>query len=695
VNKVSILQRSVLDLKGVGQQLATRLAQLQIKTFQDVLFHLPHRYVDRTRIYPLATVRIDDLVVIEGVIEKTSIVPKPKRSLIVKIRDSTAAAELKFFHFNLGQQAQLIPGATIRCFGQVRRNRNGLQFIHPEYKIIDPAVILPVEEYLTPIYPTADGITQKFLRNLVQQVIGLMQPIQSSLEMLPQKIIQELEFSPLIDSLQQVHFPTPECYKHILNTGYHPAQRRLAFEELLAHHITLRQKRQRHMAEQAYPIHGNNILRAQLIANLPFVLTVAQQQAIATILQDLSKPCPMLRLVQGDVGSGKTLVAVVAALAVIEAGMQVAFMAPTEILAEQHYQNIQHWFAPLGIETACLTGKLTAKEKAEINLKINSGQVKLAVGTHALFQDTVEFNNLALVIIDEQHRFGVAQRLALHNKGRAQEQRAHQLILTATPIPRTLAMTFYADLDYSVIDELPPGRKPITTVMVSADRRAEILTRIANICAQGQQVYWVCTLIEESEVLDCTAAENAWQELQAQLPSLKIALIHGRMKPKEKEEIMIAFKAGTIHLLVATTVIEVGVDVPNASLMVIENPERLGLAQLHQLRGRVGRGANQSFCVFLYKKPLGEKASQRLQFLRDSQDGFAIAEFDLKLRGPGEVFGTRQSGLANLRIADLMRDKDLLPKVHTAAEVLLREYADVVPALLGRWLREQVQYAVV
>jgi len=692
---MSILQRSVTELKGVGQQVAIRLAKLYIKNFQDVLFHLPTKYVDRTRIHPLSTVKFDDMVVIEAEVEKTTVIPKPKRNLIVKVRDSSGRAELRFFNFNTAQQLQLQPGVKLRCFGQVRQSRNGLQFIHPEYRILEADVIIPVEEYLTPIYPGTDGISQKLLRNLVQQVIALLQPIQNALEILPEQLRLEMEFMPLIDSLQQVHFPTPECYKQILNTGFHPAQRRLAFEELLTQHVILRQKRKLLMREKAYKINPAGDLSAKLIAALPFELTKAQQRALVIVKQDLAQEYPMLRLIQGDVGSGKTLVAVVAALTAIEAGLQVAFMAPTEILAEQHYQTVKNWFVPLGLEVVCLTGKLSATEKAEISAKLASGAVKLAIGTHALFQETVEFNNLALVIIDEQHRFGVAQRLALHQKGQNQQLSAHQLILTATPIPRTLAMSFYADLDYSVIDELPPGRKPITTIMVSSDRRAEILERIADICSKGQQVYWVCTLIEESEVLDCTAAENALLELQQQLPGLKIALIHGKMKPDLKEAVMAAFKDAELNLLVATTVIEVGVDVPNASLMVIENPERLGLAQLHQLRGRVGRGANQSFCVLLYKKPLGQKASQRLQFIRDSQDGFAIAEYDLQLRGPGEVFGTRQSGLANLRIADLMRDKDLLPKVYAAADLLLSDHPAAIPKLLERWLRDQVQYAVV
>jgi ATP-dependent DNA helicase RecG len=692
---MSILQRSVLELRGVGEQVAIRLAKLQIKTLQDVLFHLPFKYVDRTRIHPIVTLRIDDLVVVEGVIEKTSVMFKPKRSLIVKIRDSSGSLDLRFFHFNTTQQQQLQPGMMIRCFGQVRFSKNGKQFIHPEYRVFTAGQIVPVEEYLTPIYHTTDGISQKLLQALVQQVIVLLKPIQQSLEILPDTILQQLQFAPLIDSLQQVHFPTPECYTKILNDGFHPAQRRLAFEELLTHHLSLRQKRMMQRTELAYSIQHKHKLAAQLRDSLPFQLTNAQNKTIDIILHDLSNTHPMLRLVQGDVGSGKTLVAVMAALAVIEAGMQVALMVPTEILAEQHYANIKQWFAALGITAVCLNGKLSASHKNDIKQQIISNNAKIVIGTHALFQDTVEFNCLGLVIIDEQHRFGVAQRLALHNKGVKQQYYPHQLILTATPIPRTLAMTFYADLDYAVIDELPPGRKPITTIMVSVERRAEVLTKIFNICNQGQQVYWVCTLIEESELIDCSPAETVWQELQQQLPGLKIALVHGKMKPDAKEQIMQEFKNGNINLLVATTVIEVGVDVPNASLMVIENPERLGLAQLHQLRGRVGRGNNQSYCILLYKKPLGQKAMQRLQFIRDSQDGFAIAEFDLKLRGPGEVFGTKQSGLANLRIADLMRDKDLLSKVSAAAEVILSNNPEVVPLLLKRWIREQVEYAIV
>lgn len=687
-NNLSILQRAVTDLKGVGEQTAAKLANLNIRVFQDVLFHLPYRYVDRTKISCLATVQIDDLVVIEAEIEKAAVIPKPKRNLVIKIKDQTGSAELKFFYFNISQQAQLKPGVKLRCFGQARSGRAGLQFIHPEYTVIQPGVVLPVEENLTPIYSITDGVSQNLLRNLVKQVLSFLTPIGSILELLPEKICQDFKFESLIECLQQLHFP-------ISLDKINQVRSRLAFEELLAHHLVLRKKREVARQDLAYKINNQNNLAEKLLLDLPFKLTNAQTKAINTINQDLAKPCPMLRLVQGDVGSGKTLVAVIAALKVIESGYQVAFMAPTEILAEQHFYNIKNWLEKFDISVGLLTGKLSNKEKLNIKQDILLNKFKLIIGTHALFQDDVSFNNLALVIIDEQHRFGVAQRLALQKKNRDTHISCHQLILTATPIPRTLAMTFYADLDYSIIDELPPGRKPINTVMISSERRAEILLRISNICAQNQQVYWVCTLIEESEVLDCTAAENLLQELKTQLPELNIALIHGKMPADLKQSIMSDFKHGLINLLVATTVIEVGVDVPNASLMVIENPERLGLAQLHQLRGRVGRGNNQSFCVLLYKKPLGIKAAQRLQFLRDSQDGFALAEFDLQLRGAGEIFGTRQSGLANLKIADLMRDKELLPKVAAAAELIISGYPQITTGLIQRWVGYKHEYIVV
>ncbi len=681
---MAILQRSVTDLKGVGSQLAAKLANLQIKTIQDVLFHLPTKYVDRTRIHSIATVRLNDTVVVEGSVTKVSVVPKPKRSLTVKITDGSGDITLKFFHFNMQQQAQFKQNVRVRCFGQIKAFRNGLQIIHPEYKVILDDAIVPVEEHLTPIYASCDGVSQNLLRNLVRQSLAIINPIAESLELLPVSVCRNLNFISWHETLQLLHAPPPDL--DVVNL-----QKRMAFEELLAQHLILKQKRQALAEQTAYALSADNTFLPVLLEKLPFALTAAQTRVINTISVDMQSSHPMVRLVQGDVGSGKTLVAVAAALQAIAGGKQVAFMAPTEILAEQHWRNISKLCQHLKISVSLLTGKMAAKEKQKTSHALGSGQDKFIIGTHALLQDNVVFKDLALVIIDEQHRFGVDQRLTLRNKG----MQPHQLILTATPIPRTLAMTFHADMDYAVIDELPPGRKPIETVLVNSDRRTEILQRIRNLVQSGQQVYWVCTIIEQSEVLDCTPAEQAWQDLCLALPDLKIGLLHGRMKSQEKDQVMQEFSNGNTNVLVATTVIEVGVDVPNASLMVIENPERLGLAQLHQLRGRVGRGNAQSYCVLLYKTPLSERSIERLKFLRDSNDGFAIAEFDLQMRGPGEFLGTKQSGVAQMRIADLVRDRELLPRVSAVGEVISQDYPELIPKLIRRWIRDQVQYAVV
>lgn len=681
---MAILQRSVTDLKGVGSQLAAKLANLQIKTIQDVLFHLPTKYVDRTRIHPIATVRLNETVVVEGLVTKVSVVPRPKRSLTVKITDGSGDITLKFFHFNMQQQAQFKQNVRVRCFGQIKAFRNGLQMIHPEYKVILDDAIVPVEEHLTPIYASCDGVSQNLLRNIVRQSLAIINPIAESLELLPASVCRNLNFLSWHETLQLLHAPPPDL--DVVNL-----QKRMAFEELLAQHLILKQKRQALAEQTAYALSADNTLLPVLLEKLPFALTAAQTRVINTISVDMQSSHPMVRLVQGDVGSGKTLVAVAAALHAIAGGKQVAFMAPTEILAEQHWRNISKLCQELQISVSLLTGKMAAKEKQRTSQALESGQDKFVIGTHALLQDNVAFKDLALVIIDEQHRFGVDQRLTLRNKG----MQPHQLILTATPIPRTLAMTFHADMDYAVIDELPPGRKPIETVLVNSDRRTEILQRIRNLVQSGQQVYWVCTIIEQSEVLDCTPAEQAWQDLCLALPDIKIGLLHGRMKSQDKDQVMQEFSNGNTNVLVATTVIEVGVDVPNASLMVIENPERLGLAQLHQLRGRVGRGNAQSYCVLLYKTPLSERSVERLKFLRDSNDGFAIAEFDLQMRGPGEFLGTKQSGVAQMRIADLVRDRELLPRVSAVGEVISQDYPELIPKLIRRWIRDQVQYAVV
>lgn len=678
---MSILQRSVRDLRGVGEQIATRLTKIGIRTFQDVLFHLPRDYIDRTRIHPIGSLRVADNVVIEGKILTVNIIPKPRRSLSVTISDGSGICELRFFYFNTNQKDRMEIGKKIRCFGQVRVSRGKAQLIHPEYKIFDDGVILPVEETLMPVYPSTEGISQKLLIQMVQQVLRLVEPISNSIEILPNDV-SEYNFN-VIEALQHLHAPPPEGINLVM-------RERLAFEELLAHHISLRLQKSKNKQLYAQAI----IPKQEIEVDLPYQLTNAQLKTIKAIKQDLALDKPMMRLVQGDVGSGKTIVAVYAALQVIAVGKQAVLLAPTEILAEQHYENITKLLKPLEIRTSVLLGKMSARDKQDVYNKLEAGEINFLIGTHAVFQKDVNFSELSLIIIDEQHRFGVAQRLELQKKGTKNNENPHQLILTATPIPRTLAMTFYADMDYSIIDEKPPGRKAIKTVMISAEKRNEILAKISSVCSSGQQVYWVCTLIEESEKLDCTAAEGLYAEICKQLPNLQIGLVHGAMKPNHREEAMYDFKSGKINLLVSTTVIEVGVDVPNASLMVIENPERLGLAQLHQLRGRVGRGNNDSYCVLLYKSPLSPSAAERLKFLRDCEDGFALAEFDLEHRGPGELLGTRQTGLAHLKIANLVRDQKLLAKISEKAEILIIDYPQVVTALQQRWIQHRIEYAM-
>jgi ATP-dependent DNA helicase RecG len=518
-------------------------------------------------------------------------------------------------------------------------------------------------------------------------------PEESTLELLPAGWLSGLGLPSLRSALLTVHRPPPDADLAALAAGRHPAQRRLAIEELLAHHLSLRRQRMALQAHHAPSLRGQGLLVAQLRDSLPFQLTGAQQRVFEQIRKDLAKAHPMLRLVQGDVGSGKTVVAALAAMLAVERGKQVALAAPTELLAEQHMNNLRAWLEPLGVRTAWLAGKVTGKARTKVLAEVASGEAQVVVGTHALMQDSVVFKDLALAIVDEQHRFGVHQRLALRDKGADGRSVPHQLVMTATPIPRTLAMSEYADLDVSAIDELPPGRTPVQTVALNNDRRPELIERIAVACREGQQVYWVCTLIEETEELDATPAQATFESLQALLPGVRVGLVHGRLKASEKLATMVAFKAGEIDLLVATTVIEVGVDVPNASLMIIENAERLGLAQLHQLRGRVGRGSALSRCVLLYQAPLSNMARERLETMRQTNDGFLIAEKDLELRGPGELLGTRQTGLAGFRMADLARDADLLPGVHALAERLLVEAPEVADQVVRRWIGTAVRYA--
>lgn len=678
-------------LSGVGAAISEKLSRIGINNVQDLLFHLPMRYEDRTRITPIADVRPENFATIEGFVQLTEVQFGRRPILSTTISDGTSKITLKFFNFNAGMKNSLATGVRVKAFGEIKRGRFMAEIHHPEYQIIRGNQPLELAETLTPIYPTTEGLKQASLRKLTDQALALLERVQVA-ELLPD------EFNPhkysLKEALQLLHRPPPSVSSELLDKGEHPAQKRLIFEELLAHNLAMQQVRmgvQQHFAE---PLCYQTDLKQRFLATLLFQPTNAQSRVTAEIEQDLAKPFPMMRLVQGDVGSGKTLVAALAALLAIDNGKQVALMAPTEILAEQHAHNFANWLRPFGIEVGWLAGKVKGKARTAQLEAIKNGDVQMIIGTHALFQDQVEFHHLALVIIDEQHRFGVHQRLTLREKGAKGDVYPHQLIMTATPIPRTLAMTVYADLDTSIIDELPPGRTPITTVAISEDRRDEVVRRVYQACKnEKRQAYWVCTLIDESEVLEAQAAAAIAEDLQCALPDLRIGLVHGRMKPQEKQAIMAEFKAANIDLLVATTVIEVGVDVPNASLMIIENSERLGLAQLHQLRGRVGRGATASHCVLMYKAPLGKISSKRLQVLRDSQDGFVIAEKDLEIRGPGEVLGTKQTGMAEFKIANLMRDRKMIPLVQNYAKQLTLKYPDTAKQLIRRWLDEKTVYS--
>lgn len=688
-----LVDTPVTVLKGIGPAIAEKLAKVGLENLQDVLFHLPTRYQDRTRITPIGALRPGQDAVVVGSVTVADVVMGKRRSLLVRLHDGTGSLSLRFYHFSIAQKTALARGTLVRCYGEVRPGASGLEIYHPEYRIQQPDEPVAVAEQLTAIYPTTEGLTQQRLRSLVQQALAYLSPA-SLPEWLPDNLRQHYQLGPLAEAVRYLHQPPPDADTAQLQEGEHWAQQRLAFEELLAHQLSMQRMREQMQAQKAPPLPAPRQLPARLLAGLGFKPTGAQQRVGEEICYDLQQNLPMLRLVQGDVGAGKTLVAAIAALQAIEAGYQVALMAPTEILAEQHFLNFSQWFAPLGIEVAWLAGKLKGKARAAALEQI-AGGTPMVVGTHALFQAEVQFHNLALAIIDEQHRFGVQQRLALREKGVNGQLSPHQLIMTATPIPRTLAMSAYADLDTSILDELPPGRTPVNTVVLGDSRRPEIMERVRAACLEGRQAYWVCTLIEESEELTCQAAQSTFEELQLVLGELRTGLVHGRMKPAEKAEVMDAFKRGELQLLVATTVIEVGVDVPNASLMIIENPERLGLAQLHQLRGRVGRGSTASHCVLLYHAPLSQIGQQRLGIMRETTDGFVIAEKDLELRGPGEMLGTRQTGLLQFKVADLMRDNHLLPAVRDAALQLLQEHPQYVSPLLERWLRHGQQYAQV
>ena len=695
-NNIFAMNTQLLDgvpltsLSGVGAAIAEKLSRIGINNVQDLLFHLPMRYEDRTRITPIADIRPESFATIEGYVQHTEVQFGRRPILSVTLSDGTSKVMLKFFNFNAGMKNSLAVGVRVKAFGEIKRGRYMAEIHHPEYQIIRNNQPLVLAETLTPIYSTTEGLKQASLRKMTEQALAVLQNVQVA-ELLPEQYNPH-QYS-LKEALALLHRPPSSVSAEVLEKGEHPAQKRLIFEELLAHNLAMQQLRLGIKQQYAEPLSYKTDLKQRFLASLPFQPTNAQKRVTEDIEHDLAQPSPMMRLVQGDVGSGKTLVAALAALAAIDNGKQVALMAPTEILAEQHANNFANWFRPFGIEVGWLAGKVKGKARNTQLEVIKNGDVQMIIGTHALFQESVEFNDLALIIIDEQHRFGVHQRLTLREKGAKADHYPHQLIMTATPIPRTLAMTVYADLDTSIIDELPPGRTPITTVVVSEDRRPEIVQRVYQACKnEKRQAYWVCTLIDESEVLEAQAAAAIAEDLQRALPDLRIGLVHGRMKPQEKQEIMAEFKAANIDLLVATTVIEVGVDVPNASLMIIENSERLGLAQLHQLRGRVGRGATASHCVLMYKPPLGKISSKRLQVMRDSQDGFYIAEKDLEIRGTGEILGTKQTGSAEFKVANLMRDRKMIPLVQRYAKQIIVENPPLAEALIKRWLNEKAEY---
>ncbi|MGG7093316.1 ATP-dependent DNA helicase RecG [Shewanella indica] len=681
---------AITELKGVAAKMAEKLHKLGINTVQDLLFHLPLRYEDRTRIYPIASLTPGSYGTIEAEIQSSQIINGRKRMLICNVRDDSGTMTLRFFNFSAAQRNAMQQGLTIRAYGEVRRGNHQAEIIHPDYKILKGDEPPNLSETLTPIYPTTEGLKQASWMKLTEQALSLLQDDRLQ-ELLPEALRPNQQS--LAQAVRTLHRPPADVDIYRLEQGQHPAQQRLVQEELLAHNLSMLKLRERSNHDKAVPLPATGALLNPFLAALPFKPTGAQQRVVADIGRDIEKPQPMMRLVQGDVGSGKTLVAAMAALQAIENGYQVAMMAPTELLAEQHAINFSQWLEPLGLKVGWLAGKLKGKARAQSLEDIASGSAHMVIGTHAIFQEQVQFHKLALIIIDEQHRFGVHQRLGLREKGISQGFHPHQLIMTATPIPRTLAMTAYADLDTSIIDELPPGRTPVTTVAISDSRRQEVIDRVRQAALNdGRQAYWVCTLIEESEVLECQAAEDTCEELRAALPELSIGLVHGRMKSAEKQQVMDSFKRGELKLLVATTVIEVGVDVPNASLMIIENPERLGLAQLHQLRGRVGRGAVASHCVLLYKAPLSHTATKRLGVLRQSNDGFVIAQKDLEIRGPGEVLGTRQTGIADMKVADLVRDQALIPHIQKLARHVMSQAPENVDAIIQRWLGDRQQY---
>jgi ATP-dependent DNA helicase RecG len=676
------------SLAKYGKAAIAALAKLGIHREFDLVLHLPMRYDDETQLHRISDAPEGAPVLLEGVVTDNAIKYRPKRQLVCTVEDESGVLVMRFLNFYMSQARQLAPGTRVRLFGEIRQGFFGAEMVHPKYRVVRED--MPVSTTLTPVYPTTAGLSQASLQRLTREALAA-----SDLgDTLPPALLGELRLPGFRDSVSFLHHPAPAAEQAALQSRSHPAWRRVKFDELLAQQLSMRIHYDRRKTVGAPSLPAQHKLTRDFLAQLPFKLTRAQLRAVDEIRGDLALPHPMQRLLQGDVGSGKTVVAALGALQAIENRFQVAIMAPTEILGEQHYNKFSGWLDKLGVKVVWLAGNLPRKQKRVVLAEIASGAAQIAIGTHALFQDDVEFSRLGLAIVDEQHRFGVRQRLALRLKGSREGAAAqpHQLMMSATPIPRTLAMSYYADLDVSVIDEMPPGRTPIATRLIADTRRDEVIQRIRDACVAGSQAYWVCPLIEESEVLQLQTALDTYARLQSTFPELKVGLVHGRLAAAEKLAVMQAFKNGAIQLLVATTVVEVGVDVPNATLMVIESAERMGLAQLHQLRGRVGRGAGASTCILLYQQPLSQLARERLKIIYESDDGFEIARHDLRVRGPGELLGARQSGVPMLRFADLDADIDLLEAARRAAHDLLRAEPAVVERHLQRWLGGKQQY---
>jgi ATP-dependent DNA helicase RecG len=697
------------SVAGISAAVRQRLERLGLRRDLDLVLHLPLRYEDETKVVRLSDAPAGQTVQVEGEVEEAAIQYRPKRMLVCRVRDGEDLLHLRFFNFYPSQQKQLAPGSRLRLLGELRKGFFGAEMVHPRFRVLRSDEPLP--QSLTPVYPTTAGLSQGVLRRLVQRALDAA----DLTDTLPSEVITPLKLPSFKQSIAYLHNPPPHARLEALEQRTHPAWRRVKFDELLAQQLSMRMHYRKRQTVAAPRLTRYAQLPAQLLAGLPFRLTRAQQRVLGEIRSDLARGHPMQRLLQGDVGSGKTVVAALAALQAVESGYQVAIMAPTEVLAEQHYAKFSQWLAPLGVGLARLAGNLGRRQKRTQLEGVARGDAKVVVGTHALFQEEVKFQRLGLAIVDEQHRFGVLQRLALRLKGTGDAEQPHQLMMSATPIPRTLAMSFYADLDVSVIDELPPGRTPVVTKLVSDSRRDEVIARVRDACLQGRQAYWVCPLIEDnelavvanggpggvrrrsasrrqSEALQLQTALDTFERIKRTFPALAVGLVHGRLAGAEKAAVMQAFESGAVQLLVATTVIEVGVDVPNASLMVVENAERMGLSQLHQLRGRVGRGAQSSVCILLYQNPLSDTARERLRIIFESSDGFEVARHDLRMRGPGELLGARQSGLPMLRFADLERDLDLLEEARDTADRMLRKWPERADVHLQRWLGGRQEY---